>query len=115
MAEHWVRNGRYALASLSVAVGSCLAITLSTAYGQAQSKPYENREHRFAITPPSGWNREVSREPTRFVVKFINERGTLSALLGVFMLTNSVLSARLCTRCYSRLRPSGAIHFTKSR
>lgn len=66
------------LGMLGTVIGSCLAITLNFAYGQAQSKPYENREFRFAITPPPGWTREVSRGPTGFVVKFIHKRGTLS-------------------------------------
>jgi hypothetical protein len=78
MARNLLPVWRRVLVMLVTVMGSCLAITQNAAHGQAQSKSYENREFRFAITPPPGWTREVSRGPTGFVVKFIHKRGTLS-------------------------------------
>jgi hypothetical protein len=46
---------------------------------QSPTKTYENRQFRFAITPPPGWIKQMSSSSqTETVVKFVDPSGTLT-------------------------------------
>ena len=46
---------------------------------QSPTNTYENRQFRFAITPPQGWSKQVSQpSKTEVVVKFLGASGTLT-------------------------------------
>ncbi len=70
---------RMYLSAFNLVFATGILLFVGEVLAQSPTNIYENRQFRFAITPPQGWSKQVSPpSQTEAVVKFVDASGTLT-------------------------------------